>query len=156
MRVILSKDDSSQVVGIIFSVLPQHARRFFDEGKTVFVKFFGRERIPLKLQRGHRIFFYEPRGNKEIVGEARIVSIDTVPAAEVFSVFGDRLFLTQSELQDYAGQRKDRKMLTLVLEDARRYSLPLKLGKSVTMAGRYMTREMYKQIRQPSKHIAQN
>jgi len=151
MRVLLSKGNSHQTVGIIFPFLPQHAERFFNEGKTVFVKFFGKERIPLRLQPGSRLFLYESRRNKEIVGEARITRIDTLRASDILSVFDDCLFLTRSEFEDYVGNRSDKKMLVLALEDAKRYPIPLRLSKSVTMAGRYMTREMYKQIRGESK-----
>ncbi len=48
-------------------------------------------------------------------------------------------------------------MLALVLGDVRRYAVPLSLNKSVTMAGRYMTREMYDAIpRQPRNSIKIN
>ncbi|MGD0549270.1 MAG: DUF365 domain-containing protein [Candidatus Bathyarchaeia archaeon] len=142
----MGKDDSSQILGIIFPLLPQHAERFLNQGKTVFVKFFGKERIPVRLQSGSRLFLYESRGNEEIVGEARIVRIDMLPVSEIVAVYGNRLFLTQSEFEDYVGNRRDKRMLVLVLEDARKYPVALKLGKSVTMAGRYMTRELYHQI----------
>lgn len=142
----MGKDDSSQILGIVFPLLPQHAERLLNQGKTIFVKFFSKERIPVRLQSGSRLFLYESKGNKEIVGEARIVRIDTLPASEVMSVHGSRLFLTKSEFEDYVGNRRDKKMLVLLLEDAKKYPVPLKLGRSVTMAGRYMRRELYSQI----------
>ncbi len=46
MRVLLSKEAASETVGIIFPLLPTHTEQFLNEGKTVFVKFFGKERIP--------------------------------------------------------------------------------------------------------------
>jgi hypothetical protein len=147
MRVLLSKHDASKIVGIIFPFFRQHAERFLNEGKTVFVKFFGKERIPLRLQPGSRLFLYESKGNMEIVGEAKILRVESIPASNAVSVYGTRLFLTQSEFEDYVGNRRDRSMLVLVLGDAKRYPVPMKLSKSVTMAGRYMTREMYLQLR---------
>ncbi len=94
---------------------------------------------------------YQSKGNKEIVGEAKIIRIDTLPASEVLSVYGSRLFLTQSEFEDYVGNRGDKKLLVLVLKGAKRYSITLRPSKSITMAGRYMTREMFRQIENKSR-----
>jgi hypothetical protein len=66
---------------------------------------------------------------------------------EVYEKFGDALFLAPAELEDYAGNRESKRMLVLVLEDVRKYRYPLRLKKSVTMAGRYMTREMFRCLR---------
>jgi hypothetical protein len=157
MRVLLSKEVASETVGIIFPLLPKHVERFLNEGKTVFVKFFGKERIPLRLRPGSKLFLYESRGNKEIVGEARITRVESVRASDVVAKYGARLFLEQLEFEEYVGNRGDKTMLALVLRDVRRYAIPLSLKKSVTMAGRYMTREMYKEIpRQPSNSIKIN
>jgi hypothetical protein len=147
----LTQKDAPQVVGIIFPLLPQHAKRFLDDGKTIFVKFFGKERIPLRLQPESKMFLYESKGNKEIVGEAKIVRVESVPASNVISAYGDNLFLDESEFADYVGIRRDKTMLVLVLVDAKRYSAPLKLDKSVTMAGRYMTQEMYLKLHEESR-----
>ncbi len=146
----MSEKVASETVGIIFPLLPKHAERFLNEGKTVFVKFFGKERITLRLRPGSKLFLYESQRNKEIVGEARIIRLESVRASDAVSMYGARLFLTQLEFEEYVGNRRDKTMLALVLGDVRRYAVPLSLDKSVTMAGRYMTREMHQQIlRQP-------
>jgi hypothetical protein len=113
----------------------------------VFVKFFGNERTPLRLRPGHRLFFYKSKARKEIVGEADIVKVESMPVSSVISVYGDKLFLNESEFKEYVGLRTDRTMLVVELTDAKPYSSPLNLGKSVTMTGRYMTREMYAILR---------
>jgi hypothetical protein len=137
----------SQIVGIIFPFLPTHVRRFFDEGKTVFVKFYGIQTTPKRLSTGDTLFFYESKGNKEIVGEARIVEVDQGTPSEILTKHGDRLFLMADEFEEYVGERKGRKMLVLVVEGARKYANPLKLGKSLTMAGQYMTKEFHDQLK---------
>jgi len=137
----------SQIVGMIFPLLPTHARRFFEEGKTVFVKFYGKQTSPKSLSMGDTLFFYESKGNKEIVGEVRIVEVDQGTPSEILTKHGDRLFLMADEFEEYVGERKGRKMLVLVVKAARKYANPLKLGKSVTMAGQYMTRELYDQLK---------
>lgn len=135
----LFKEDN-EVLGIVYPMLGHHIQRFFEEQKKVFVKFVGRE--PQRLRSGCKLFFYESRSNKEVVGEGRIVQIYNETIDEVHAKFGDDLFLTWTELEEYAGNRKTKRVLVLVLKDIRRYRIPLRLDKSVTMAGRYMTRRM--------------
>jgi hypothetical protein len=131
---------------MIFPLLPEHTRRFFEDGKTVFVKFFGKGSNPQRLRIGSRLFFYESERNKEVVGEAKIVEINSETADTVLTKYGHTLFLTPAELDEYAKQRREKKMLVLVLKGAKRYKTPLKLKKSVTMAGQYMTAQMHESM----------
>lgn len=43
------------------------------------------------------MFFYESRGGKEVVGEARIIEVGSGTVDEVLARFGDDLFLTRPE-----------------------------------------------------------
>jgi len=138
-----SRDD---VEGIVFPILPNHLERFFEGGKSVFVKFVGRRDFSDKIQCGSKLFFYKSKGNKEVVGEARIVEVGTGTVDEALARFGDDLFLTRPELEEYANNRKARRMLVLVLKDAKKYRTPLRLDKGLTMAGQYMTRAMYHKL----------
>jgi hypothetical protein len=139
--------ERSGVVGIIFPLLPEHIRRFFDGRKRVFVKFLSRQTIPTRVEPNSRMFFYRSRNNREVMGEAKIVEAASGTLEEVLSKFGEELFLTPTELELYVGRRKSKKMLVLVLEDVREYAIPLRLDKSVTMAGKYMTESMLKNLR---------
>jgi len=143
----LNDDSIGHTTGIIFPFLPEHVSRFFDDGKTVFVKFFGNERIPIRLHVGSKLLFYESEGEKEIVGEATIREISMGNVNEVQAKYRTALFLTQKELDEYTNQRREKKMLVLVLGNARRYKTPLKLRKSLTMAGQYMTKRMFEELR---------
>jgi hypothetical protein len=134
-------------IGIVFPMLPDHIQRIFQDQKNVFVKFLAKEAIPRRLRAGSKLFFYQSGGSKEIVGEARIIETALGTLQEVSAKFGERLFLTQSELEEYAGNRGAKTMLVLLLDDAKKYEVPLKLGKSVTMAGQYLTREMYDSLK---------
>jgi hypothetical protein len=151
MKLLMNKQDASEIAGIIFPFFPEHAQRLLNEGKSIFAKFFGKERVPLKLREGSRLFLYESGGSKEIVGEAKIAKLESMCASKVISVYGEKLFLNEAEFEDYVGTRGDRSMLILVLVGPKRYLFPLKLDKSVTMAGRYMTREMFVRLRKESK-----
>ena len=133
----------NDTIGIIFPVLPNHLKRLFDLNKRVFVKFTGRASPPPRLKPGSRLFLYESRSSKELVGEARISQISSATAEEALAEFGDDLFLTRAELEGYAGNRSAKKMLVLVLKDLKKYRRPVRFDKGVTMAGQYMTKEMY-------------
>jgi len=133
--------EQDEIVGIVFSLSQEHIRRFFDEGKTVFVKFAASQ--PTHLNIGSRLFFYQSKSRKEIVGEARIIKISSDMPDTVLATYGDQLFLTPNELREYVGERSSKKMLVLVLDKVKRYSVPIKLVKPLTMAGQYMTKMMY-------------
>lgn len=57
-------DSTINTMGIVFPFLPEHVNRFFNDGKTVFVKFYGKERIPIRLHVGSTLFFYKSEGSK--------------------------------------------------------------------------------------------
>jgi len=135
-------------IGLIFPILPHHVKRFFEDKKSVFVKFTGRGLSARKLQSASRLFFYESGRCKEIVGEARIVEKTTGTADEVLAKYGNDLFLTPRELEVYTANRRTQGMLTLVLRDAKRYEIPLRLHKGLTMAGQYMTGAMYRKLKE--------
>jgi len=143
----LTSSGHDDTYGIIFPILPHHLQRFFVGRKKVFAKYFGNERIPVRLRVGSRLFFYESGGNKQVVGEARIVGIESGTHAEVLTRYGDDLFLTPVEFEAYARDRRAKRMLVLVLEDVKKYAVPLRLNKGLTMAGQYMTREILGELR---------
>jgi hypothetical protein len=138
--------EEENCVGVIFPILPQHSQRFFEGRKRVFVKYTNREGLPRRLRLGSKLYLHQSRSNQGIVGEARIVEMLTATPDEVLARFGDDVFLTRSELEDCSGDRKGKRMLVLVLEGMKRYASPLKLEKNITMAGRYMTKKMIKEL----------
>lgn len=144
-RCILSSPEA--VLGIIFPLSQRHIERFFEENKTVFVKFYGKESLPSRLRPGSKLYFYQSGGGKEIVGEAKIVDISSGTLDQVWSRFAGSLFLSRSEFEAYVGERKQRRMLVLVLERARKYQFSLRLNRPVTMAGEYMTQETHDKLK---------
>ena len=138
-------DTRNDIIGVIFPIFRRHFQRLLDDEKTVFVKFVAR--AFRRLRSGSRLFFYESRGNKEIVGEARVVDINSGTPDELLRKFGKNLILTRRELEEYTGDRRTKEMLVLVVRNARKYAIPLRLNKSVSMAGLYMTKEMYRGMR---------
>jgi hypothetical protein len=144
----------NEVLGIIFPLLPEHIRKFFDEEKTVFVKFIGRNNR-LNVRSGYRLFMYQSRTNKEVVAEAKISEVSSGTVDEVLRKFGDKLFLSESELRQYAGDRMDKNMIVLLLTSLRKYSVPLKMKKPITMTGQYMTKQMYESLKEPIRSTPQ-
>ncbi len=146
-------DEATETIGIIFPLLPEHLRRFFEDGKTVFVKFLGVKSTLVRLHVGFKLFFYQSRRNMEIVGEADIVGIDSGTFEEVWNKYGNALFLSHNELEryvsneKYAIDRKAKKMFILVVDRAKKYPKPLSFGRSLTMTGQYMTRQMYDELK---------
>lgn len=129
-------------VGYVFPIRPQHAKSIFDNGKEVFCK-FGRKLT--KLKAGGKAVFYVS-GEKLLIGEATIESIDRMTPEEAWEKYGTRLFLTRAELLEYArktyfGENRTTKELTVyVLTKVKKYKKP-KLPKQImTMAGHYITR----------------
>ena len=135
------------MLGIIFPLSPQHIDRFLDGGKTVFVKFFGKQRTPSRLHRGAKLFFYQSGGGKEIVGDAEIIDVSSETRDALWDKFGDRLFLTRDELNAYVRDRQNIQMTTLVVKNARKYAEPLTLSHPLTMAGQYMTKRLLQELK---------
>jgi hypothetical protein len=140
-------EGSDEIIGIVFPLLPQHTMRLLEEGKKVFVKYFGRDNAPTRLKSGHRLFLYESKGTRRIVGEAKIREIRRGTAAEIWSTFGNDLFLNKQEFDAYVGERKQRSMLVLVIGSPLRYADPLSRDKPLTMAGEYMTKQAYDRLK---------
>lgn len=114
----------------------------------MFVKFFGKQRTPSRLHRRAKLFFYQSGGGKTLVGDAEITEVSSGTLDMVWNRFGERLFLTKHELEAYVGDRQNIQMTILVLDNARRYAVPLTLDHSLTMAGQYMTKQLHHELNQ--------
>jgi len=137
---------TDEFLGVIFPLSHSHIEQFLANGKNVFVKYCGKSTIPRHIDNGSKLYFYESKSAKHIVGEAKIIKITQCTIDEVIEKFSDRLFLTRDELNAYANGRRTKMMLVLTLEKMKRYSAPLPLDKSLTMAGQYMTKSLYQRI----------
>ena len=135
------------VIGVIFPMIPEHVLRFFEQHKTVFVKFVSRG-MHTRVREGSKLFFYESRSRKQIVGEATISRVSSGTMSEVLLEYNNGLFLNLSELREYVGNRTEKKMLILVLYHVRKYAAPLSVDVPITMAGRYMTKEFSRRLEQ--------
>lgn len=128
-------------VGAIFPILPDHTPKLFEEGQNVFVKF-----TKLQLEKGMIIAFYVS-GRKNIVGQGTITNIERMPPEEIWTKYGNRIFLKKKEYDSYVHispitgeERKSKNITAFVLKDLRKYESPLVPTKYVTASGRYLYR----------------
>jgi hypothetical protein len=124
--------------------LPSHlVSCILQDKKSVFVKYPTHETISPKLASCKKLLLYISGSNKEIAGEADIVSISLMTLSEVLCAYGSRLFLTEDELREYSGGRDKKKMMVFVLGRITKYPEPKSLGRGITMVGEYITEEDY-------------
>jgi hypothetical protein len=125
--------------------LPSHlASRILQDKKSVFVKYPNHEVISPKLASCKKLLLYISGSNKEIAGEADIVSINLMTLSEVVSAYGSSLFLTEDELREYSGGRDKKKMIVFELGRITKYQEEKSLGHGITMVGEYIMEEEYK------------
>ena len=123
--------------------LPFHlASRILQDKKSVFVKYPTHESISPKLASCKKLLLYVSGSNKEIAGEADVVSISLMTLSEVVSAYGSNLFLNRDELREYSNGRDNKKMMVFVL-GITKYQDPQHLGRGITMVGDYISEEEY-------------
>lgn len=141
----------SEIVGIIVPIPKDLMDRILTEKRNVVVKYTNKNAY-FKIREKNRVLFYESRGSKQIVGEGRIDGVYTLTPKEAWEKFGDKMFIDQKELEAYISRQPNRtplkKMLVLVLYRLTRYPEPKKFKKSISMAGQYITKEEYEELRQ--------
>lgn len=138
---------ASQPFAVIYP-LPSHlASRILQDKKSVFVKYPTHEIISPKLTSCKKLLLYISGSNKEIAGEADIVSIRLTILSDVVSAYGTSLFLTEDELREYSSGRDNKKLMVFVLARITKYPEAKCLGRGITMVGEYMSKEEYELIR---------
>jgi len=136
------------IIGAIFPLKKDLWLRFLEGGKNVFVKFSKMN----KLEKDHKILFYSAREINALIGEGTIKFVSSMAADDVREKYKSTLFLTSSELSNYVSKRwsessKKWKLLTIELKNIIKYEKPIKLLKPITVAGYYLTDEMYSKLK---------
>lgn len=138
----------ARIIGAVYPIPVEFVSRLFDEGRDVFVKYLPRSTT--RLKRGSKILFYASGGNRELVGEGVIAQIEFLKTEDVISKFGDRLFLSKKELEEYTKSQPSRSLskplLVLTFKEIHKYPKAIKYRKPMTMAGRYVTISEYNRI----------
>jgi len=137
------------IVGVIYPIPLDFVNRIFVEKKKVFVKYVAHETC-VRLAPKSKILFYASHGQKEIVGEAVIKTIEFLTPIRVLEKYGDNVFLNRDELMKYASQQSSRtiskKMLVLAISKPKKYARGITYEKPITMAGEYLTKERYSSL----------
>jgi hypothetical protein len=138
-----------EITGVTFPMPKHYMRRFFAEGKTVFIK---PATVFKELRSGMKLVFYQSHEDTGYAGEATIrrIIIDDDPFA-FFETFGDAVFLTREEVRAYVesqgrwqgvrvrkGEAKKRAWMALELEDIQEYDKPRKPERFVPVGGKYL------------------
>ena len=138
-----------EITGVTFPVPKHYMRRFFAEGKTVFIK---PATVFKELRSGMKLVFYQSREDTGYAGEATIkrVVIGDDPLA-FFETFGDAVFLTREEVKAYVenqerwqgvrvrkGEGKKKNWMALELENIRKYDTVKKPERFVPVGGKYL------------------
>jgi hypothetical protein len=141
--------DMIDVVGVTHPIPKKYTSRFFNEGKTVFLK---PASCFTQLVPGMKFVIYQSQEDTGFVGEGKIEKI--VFADEPSSLieqFGDQLFLTEREIQQYLKTQerwktsrsrrninKKKKWMAIKLIDIKKYPKVIKPAHFVPVGGQYM------------------
>lgn len=138
----------TEIIGVTFPIRKSFIPRFFEDGKTVFVK---PATIFKDLQRGLKFIFYQSQKDIGYVGEAIIdqITISEDPLS-FFDIYGEDIFLTREELLKYIedsrkwsrrrrkGEPRSRKWLAIKLVSIKAYDVPIKPKNSMPLGGQYI------------------
>ena len=142
-------NDETPQYGVVFPLPPNLIARIFDQKRTVFAKFFSHQNGKIKLGVGSIIFFYQSRGLKSLIGEARIDRIASMSKDDALKRYGKKLFLGSNELREYVQKfpgREKKNMAIFELGLCRRYNHPIEWPYAVTMTGRYITKDEFERL----------
>ena len=140
-----------KVVGVIYPIPLKFVDRLFSEQRNVFVKYLAHP-TRVRIAQRNRILFYASHGQKELVGEASITSIEFLTPTEALERYDGKVFLNKAELMQYtSGRSPSKKLLVMVLSQPRKYAKAVKYWKPITMAGEYITEEVYKKLKELGK-----
>ncbi|WP_461864980.1 ASCH domain-containing protein [Thermococcus sp.] len=139
-----------EIVGVTFPVPKQFLDRILEEGKTVFVKPATLRAVP-----NMKIIFYASREYQGWYGEAEIESVEHFTSVEeIIRKYKDELFLTAKELREYEKERqrwhsrgkRRRPWMVVKLKNVRKYPNIIKPKRFITVSGRYVKGEEYREI----------
>jgi len=131
--------------GVIFPLYTEMIERGVEEEKDVFAKY-----TKLSIKSGMTLYLYGSgkKRTKNIIAEGRIENVESLKAEKAWYKFGDRLFQSQIEFEEYIEGREEKELLVLELDEVQKLENPIEVpeGKNVTMAGLYVEECMIKKM----------
>lgn len=137
-------EDEPKVLGVIYALPSNVLDRILNKKKNVFIKytpFQPSKKSKIKLYEGMKLYLYETKANKEILGEAIVDKILFYDFHEIISKYTEKLMLTNEELEEYCGDRYEKKAMIFILKNIQKYKHPIKIDKNITMGGLYVTED---------------
>jgi hypothetical protein len=139
----------TEIIGVAFPIPKEYMSRFFEDGKTVFIK---PASLFKDLKIGMKMVFYQSHEDTGYVGEARIKKILIMDdPLNFFDIFGDSIFLERDEVEEYLsglekwksvrarkGEGKKKKWIALELDNFKRYDNIKKPNRFVPVGGMYL------------------
>ena len=135
-------EDEPKVLGVIYTLPSNALSKILDEKKNIFVKytpFQPSKKSKIKLFEGMKLYLYETKANKEILGEAIVDKIIFCNLQEIVKDYMNKLMLTKNELEEYCRNRYEKKAMLFILKNIKKYIKPIGIEKNITMGGLYVT-----------------
>jgi predicted transcriptional regulator len=136
----------NQVTGLIIPLDGVRIDRVFHH-RPVIAMFV--ERFPSDIEVGDRAYLYEAGGSRTLEGEGTIVAIGEEIAQDVPPRYGRELSFSIPELDEYvatSGKKNTDAMLILKVQDAIKYTRPLRCGLAISRDGTYMNQAVHSKI----------
>jgi len=140
-------DDS--LLGVIYPVPAGMPKHMFLPGKNIFVKYPAQrlnKKSKMRLTAGMKIYFYESKSGKVVVGESIISQLTFLPFSALSDEQKKGSMIPISDLNQYAAGREDRTLIVMRLEGTKQYKKPLAVQVPVNMAGRYVSEQNISEI----------
>ena len=131
-----------EFVGAAFPVPHHLMKRFFEEGKKIFVKNSKFSR----LKPGSKIIFYASRDIHALVGEGTIETVEFLTPQETIRKYKNDLFLTETECNAYAREKNVSKFLVIQFSEIKQYKNRVKPPRFISIGGRYVSKNEYEAI----------
>ena len=140
--------NNNEIIGVLYALPEEIILRFLNSEKTVFLKYTAHKlskKSKYKIAKGHKLYFYASRSNKQVMGEANIISVQFLTKDEIVK-FGKKVMLSPLELDKYAEGRENKEAIVLSLDKIHKYQKVKKVRNPVTMGGIYVTKSNKKSI----------
>jgi hypothetical protein len=139
-------DKKEKLKGIIYPVPKNLIDNLFNNGKKVFIKYIVSNST--RLIKRNIVIFYESYGDKRLIGEGTIDNIEFLSPNEVIVKYKDILFINETQFYNYIkkSNKRNEKMLVISLINLIKYKKPIHLKESITMGGKYLTKEGYNKL----------
>ena len=127
-----------KIIGMMFPINNIIFKNLLRKKEAVFSKFMPHQSIPYKLEIGSKLFFYLSNVGRIVIGESKIKKIELLSPKEIKDLYKSKLLIKIKDFNDYVGERVDKILLVLSIENIKIYNKPVKLNYSVTIGGKYI------------------